>query len=438
MFSIRIASCSSPRPDTSIVLVVGFGHTQRDVAFRFAQQAVADHAAGHLVAFGAGERRVVDDERHRHGRRIDRLRDQRRLDAEVAEGIGDGALGQAGDGDDVACVRLIQRNALDAAEGEDLGNAALLDQLAVAVHRLDGLVRLDVAGGDAAGDQAAEIGVGFEDRADHPERAFLDHRRRDMAQDQVEQRLHAVVLRAVRAGRHPALLGRTVEDREVELLVGGVERGEQIEHLVDDFGRARVGAVDLVDDDDRLQADLQCLRDDELGLRQRAFSGVDQHQGAVHHVEDALDLAAEVGVAWRVDDVDAGVLPLHRSGLGENGDAALALDVVGVHRAFGDALVFTERAGLLQQAVNEGGLAMIDVCDDGDVAQIHRVYRFMIATHRDGPCRIEHVANLMVWERSLPKTGSAFRTSCPGAPTLKNSEPGLLGPGTRETRCGAI
>jgi hypothetical protein len=76
------------------------------------------------------------------------------------------------------------------------------------------LVRLDRAGSDAAGDDAAEIGIGFENGADHPERAFLDARRRDVAHDQVEQRLHAGVVGAVRAVGHPALLGRPVENRE--------------------------------------------------------------------------------------------------------------------------------------------------------------------------------------------------------------------------------
>ena len=117
--------------------------------------------------------------------------------------------------------------------------------------------------------------------------------------------------------------------------------------------------------------DLQRLGDDELGLRQRAFGRVHQHQRAVHHVENALDLAAEVGVARRIDDVDARVLPLHRGSLGENGDAALALEIVGIHRALDLALVVPVNAGLLQQAVDEGRLAMVDVSDDGDVSQIH-------------------------------------------------------------------
>ena len=195
-----------------------------------------------------------------------------------------------------------------------------------------------------------------------------------VAQDQLEQRLHAVAVRAVETRRHPALLGRAVEDRKIELLVGRIERGEQVEHLVHDLGRARVRPVDLVDHHDGLEAHLQRLGHDELGLRQRPFGRIDQHQRAVHHVEDALDLAAEVGVARRVDDVDAVSLPQDRGRLGEDRDAALALQVVGIHRPLDLALVIPVGAGLLQQAVDQGGLAMVDVCDDRDVSEVHRTF----------------------------------------------------------------
>ena len=124
-------------------------------------------------------------------------------------------------------------------------------------------------------------------------------------------------------------------------------------------------------DDDRLEPHLERLGDHELGLRQRPLGGIDQHERAVDHVEDALDLAAEIGVAGRVDDIDAGVLPEDRGRLGEDGDAALALEVVGIHRALGHPLVLAERAGLLQQPVDQRGLAVVDVGDDGDVAELH-------------------------------------------------------------------
>ena len=167
------------------------------------------------------------------------------------------------------------------------------------------------------------------------------------------------------------MLGGAVDDREVELLVGRVERGEQVEHFVDDLGHARVGLVDLVDADDRLEADLQRLADHEFGLRHRAFGCVHQHDRAVDHRQDALDLAAEIGVAGRIDDVDADVLPGDGGRLGHDRDAALLLEIVGIHHAFGDALVFAEGAGLLEQAVDQRGLAMVDVRDDRDIAELH-------------------------------------------------------------------
>ena len=140
----------------------------------------------------------------------------------------------------------------------------------------------------------------------------------------------------------------------------------QREHLLD----AGVAAVDLVDDDDRAQAKLERLAQDEARLRHRAFDGVDQQQAAVGHVEDALDLAAEVGVAGGVDDVDLDAPVGDRGVLGEDGDAALALQVVRVHDQLADLLVLAEHVGLLEQAIDQGGLAVVDVRDDGDVAEV--------------------------------------------------------------------
>ena len=136
---------------------------------------------------------------------------------------------------------------------------------------------------------------------------------------------------------------------------------------------ALVGPVDLVDGDDRTDAALQRLLEDELGLRHRAFGRVDQHDRAVDHVEDALDLAAEIGVAGRVDDVDPGVLPDQRRDLGEDSDAALALEVVRIHRPLRDLLVVAEGAGLAEQHVDQGRLPMIDMGDDGNVAERHGI-----------------------------------------------------------------
>ena len=92
--------------------------------------------------------------------------------------------------------------------------------------------------------------------------------------------------------------------------------------------RAGIAPIDLVDHNDRPQTLLQRLADDKFGLRHRAVGGVDQYQNPVDHAEDAFDLAAEIGVAGCVDDVDPDLPPDHRRAFGEDGDAALALELV--------------------------------------------------------------------------------------------------------------
>ena len=97
--------------------------------------------------------------------------------------------------------------------------------------------------------------------------------------------------------RRPAGPGVRVDDRELDLVVGGVEVEEELVDLVDDLGDPGVGAVDLVDDEDHRQPRLERLAQDEARLRQRPLGGVDEQQDPVDHRQRPLDLAAEVGVA---------------------------------------------------------------------------------------------------------------------------------------------
>ena len=201
-------------------------------------------------------------------------------------------------------------------------------------------------------------------------------RRRDVLDEQLHQ--HGQVGRGVlgrRVERGPAGPGVGVDDREVDLLLVGVEVEEQLVDLVDHLVDPRVGPVDLVDRDDHRQPRLERLAQHEARLGQRPLRGVDEQQHAVDHGQRALDLAAEVGVAGRVDDVELDrrlVLraPAHRRVLGQDRDALLALEVHGVHDPLGDVLVGAKGAGLPQHRVDQRRLAVVDVGDDGDVAQV--------------------------------------------------------------------
>ena len=110
-------------------------------------------------------------------------------------------------------------------------------------------------------------------------------------------------------------------------------------------GRAS-DAVDLVDHDDRAQAQAQRLADHELGLRQppSAASTSSTTPSTMFRMRSTSPpKSAWPGVSTMLI---ARALPHHRGALGQDGDAALALQVVAVHRAFGHLLVVAEGAGL--------------------------------------------------------------------------------------------
>src|SRR5581483_6347782 len=103
-------------------------------------------------------------------------------------------------------------------------------------------------------------------------------------------------------------------------------------------------------------------------LRQGPFRGVDEQHDAVDDFERALDFAAEVAVTRRVDDIDLDAVVTHAGDLGENRDAALALEVVRVHDPVDVLFMGPEDPALVEHGVHERGLALVDVRDDGDGA----------------------------------------------------------------------
>jgi hypothetical protein len=75
-------------------------------------------------------------------------------------------------------------------------------------------------------------------------------------------------------------------------------------------------------------------------------------------------------MAGGVHNIDVGALPGHGTVLGQNRDAPLFFNSVVVHHGIDNLFVLCKGAGLTQQLVNHGGLAMVNVGDDGDVADL--------------------------------------------------------------------
>ena len=114
------------------------------------------------------------------------------------------------------------------------------------------------------------------------------------------------------------------------------------------------------------------LADNELRLRHWSFTGIDQYHHTIDHRQNAFDLTTEICVARGVDDVDPGILPDNAGALRQNRNAPFTFLVIRIHRALRHLLVGAKSTGLMQKAIDQGRLAMIDMRDNRDVADIHR------------------------------------------------------------------
>jgi hypothetical protein len=243
----------------------------------------------------------------------------------------------------------------------------------------------------AAHREPADIRRGVEVRDERLQRVPVVVRgRRDRREERVEEGREGARESVGTRDRAGATGPRVaVDDRELDLGLVGVEVEEELVDLVDDLGRARVGPVDLVDDEQHGEARLERLAEDEAGLRQRPLARVDEEEDPVDHPQRALDLAAEVRVPGCVDDVDLDPAVADGRVLREDRDALLALEVHRVHDALGDVLVLAERARLPEHRVDQRRLAVVDVRDDRDVADVvARRHRARVAARPRSGTRI--------------------------------------------------
>ena len=257
----------------------------------------------------------------------------------VGQGLADRDVLEAGDRDDVAGPGALGRDAIEGLGDEELGDLGVLDRAVQPAPR-HALAALERAVDDPAQRQATQVRRRVEVAHEGLESVVLvvDRARARSRRSSAKQR-RQVAARGGRVARGPALARARVEDGERDLVLVGVQVQEEVLDLGDDLGDPGVGAVDLVDQQHDGQALLEGLAQDEAGLGQGALGGVDQQDDRVDHGQAPLDLAAEVRVTRRVDDVDRQVVPAHGRVLGEDRDALLALEVARVHDPVGQLLV---------------------------------------------------------------------------------------------------
>ena len=194
-------------------------------------------------------------------------------------------------------------------------------------------------------------------------------RSRDIFQDCLKQRSH--IFRCICEVKNcMACFCRSIQERAVKLLVRSFKVHKKFQNFIDNFIRTCFRTVDLVDADDNVQVQLQSFLQNKFSLRHSTLKSIYQKNNAIDHFQYTLYFAAEVCMAWGIDDVDFYSFVVDSSVLGQNSNSALTLNVIGVHDTFLNFLVFTEYTALLQKLVYQGGFAVIDMGDNGYVAYI--------------------------------------------------------------------
>ncbi|KAK1256398.1 hypothetical protein MKX07_008657 [Trichoderma sp. CBMAI-0711] len=174
-------------------------------------------------------------------------------------------------------------------------------------------------------------------------------------------------------------------DDDVDGLNGTGERLVQV--LLGDL-KLEKSTVDLVDDDNRLDALTESLSEHSLGLDADTLDGVDDDESTVGDTESGSDLGGEVNVTGGVDQVDKEVTAIglladnvldvllvlelaeQGDGGGLDGDTTLLLVGTSICCSGLTSLGSGNDTSLGQQGVGQGGLAVIDVGNDGHVSDI--------------------------------------------------------------------
>ena len=146
------------------------------------------------------------------------------------------------------------------------------------------------------------------------------------------------------------------------------------------------GAVDLVDENDGADTLGEGLTEDGLGLDADTFDAIDDDEGTISDAEGGSDFRGEVDVSGGVDEVDQEVaffgleslnevvadVVVEGDGGGLDGDTTSDFIRTGVEKTSITGGFLLDDTGGGDEGVGEGGLAVIDVGNDGHVADLFR------------------------------------------------------------------
>ncbi len=353
----------------------GLLHAKRYIGVQLTEQTVTDVTGGHELTLCTGERRIIDHEIHGNGGLRNLLERNGGGILLGADGVTHMKIFNTGYSHDGAVLRLLYIHSLQAVKLIELCDSNLLPLRGIMmVHHQRLLVHTD---GTVLyltdTDTAHELVVvnGGHQHLGGSLRVTL--RCRNVVQNCIEERLH-IHIRIFHLVLGKAGLGGSEQEGAVQLLIGSIEIHHELQHLIHNLFGSGLGLVDLIDDHENRQTQVQGTLQHETCLGHRTLEGIYQKNRTVYHLQNTLYLTAEIRMARGIYDIDLDALVAHCSVLGQNGNASLPLNGVGVHDTDPHLLIVTESAGLLQKLIHQSGLAMVNVGNDGYVTNVFSLF----------------------------------------------------------------
>ena len=268
---------------------------------------------------------------------------------------------------EITCPGLLNLDPLQALETKQLADPATLNTAVIAKQR-DWLPRTDRAVVDTANHDATQKIAVVQGGDLKLEGLFrIANGGWDVAKNGLKERLHVFAF-CLHVWLGVASHAATKEVGEITLVVVGTEFEEKIQNLVDsDFG-IDPGPVNFVNENNGAQTLFQSLLQNEAGLGHGAFVGIHNQKTAIHHAEHPLDFPTEVGVARGINNIDSNPVVINGGILRKNGNSAFALEIIGIEHTSGDSFPFTKDARLVQEGINQGGFAVVNVGNDRNIA----------------------------------------------------------------------
>ena len=148
---------------------------------------------------------------------------------------------------------------------------------------------------------------------------------------------------------------------------------ELIPQLSQQGGLVRPGQVHFVEKDHR--GDVVTLQQPPqgAGMGLNAVGAADHQDGAVQNLKGALGFGGEIHVARGVHQLQPGCAQGEPGLFGEDGDAPVTLDAVGIQKGIAvvHAAQLSKNAGAVEHGLGEGGFARIHVGDNADTKLFH-------------------------------------------------------------------